>query len=142
MGTIPKKRKSSIPALASLNFLSNSDDDARTVKKSVLVTRQRLRAGVDDPKGLLNLVYSSTNALERTKKLELLKNSGLLQKRKGVSSFSDKLKEAIVNLDLGLAGQKPSDTLLFGAKVLISPGFLSTMNVSEIENYIVDGKTT
>ena len=27
MGTIPKKRKSSIPALASLNFLSNSDDE-------------------------------------------------------------------------------------------------------------------
>ena len=42
LGTIPKKKKSAIPALASLNFLSSSDDDARRVKKSVLVTRQRL----------------------------------------------------------------------------------------------------
>ena len=74
LDTIPKKKKSAIPALASLNFLSSSDDDARRVKKSVLVTRQRLRAGVDDPKGLLNLVNFSTNALERTKKLEILKS--------------------------------------------------------------------
>ena len=59
---------------------------------------------MDDPKGLLNLVNSSTNSLERTKKLELLKCSGLLQKRKGTLSFSDNLKEAIVNLDLGLGG--------------------------------------
>ena len=65
---------------------------------------------------------SSTNALEQAKKLELLKNAGLLQKVKG-KSFSNKLKQAIIDLDLGLDGQKAGDTLVFGAKVLSSPGF-------------------
>ena len=33
-------------------------------------------------------------------------------------------------------------SLVFGAKVLGCPGFLSNKNISEIENNIVDGKTT
>ena len=33
LGTIPKKKKSSIPALASLNFLTSSDDEARQSKR-------------------------------------------------------------------------------------------------------------
>ena len=118
----PKKARSTISALASFRLLPGDKEEGRTVKKSVLVTREKLRAGVDDPKGLLNLVDSSTNALEQAKKLELLKNAGLLQKLKG-KSFSNKLKQAIINLDLGLGGQKAGDTLVFGAKVLSSPGF-------------------
>ena len=142
VASIPKKTKSNIPALASLHLLANDDDEVRTIKKSVLVTRQRLRAGVDDPKGLLNLVDSSTNALEQAKKLELLKSSGLLQKLKGTPSFSDRLKQAIIDLDLGLGGQKAKDTLLFGAKVFSTPGFLSNKNISDIENNVVEGNTT
>ena len=44
----------------------------------------------------------STNALERTKKLELLKSAGLLQNNKRSPSFADKLNDAVVNLGLGL----------------------------------------
>ena len=44
--------------------------------KSFLVTRQKLGAGFDDAKGLLHLVGPSTNALDRTNKLELLKSAG------------------------------------------------------------------
>ena len=139
--TIPKKVRSSIPALASLHLLTGDDEEGKATKKSVLVTRERLRAGVDDPKGLLNLVDSSTNALEQAKKLELLKNAGLLQKTKG-KSFSNKLKQAIIDLDLGLGGQRARDTLLFGAKVLSTPGFLSNKNISDIENSVVEGNTT
>ena len=142
LSKIPKKARSRIPALASLHLLPGDDEEGRAVKKSVLVTRERLRAGIDDPKGLLNLVDSSTNALEQAKKLELLKNSGLLQKLKGKSSFSNRLKQAMIDLDLGLGGQKTKDTLLFGAKVLSSPGFLTNKNISDIENNTVDGSTS
>ena len=35
-----------------------------------------------------------------------------------------------------------ADTLLFGAKVLSSPGFLSPKNITDVENNFVDGNTT
>ena len=59
---IPKKSK--VPALAALHLVPGGGADGQTPKKSVLVTRQKLRAAQLDPKGLLNLVDSSTNALE------------------------------------------------------------------------------
>ena len=34
------------------------------------------------------------------------------------------------------------DSLTFGAKVLSLPGFLTPKNISDVENNIVDGKTT
>ena len=75
---IPKRVRSTIPALAALHLIPGGGGDGRQPKKHVLVTRQKLRAGLDDPKGLLNLHNSSTNALERAKQLELLKSSGWL----------------------------------------------------------------
>ena len=77
LSPIPKK-KSRVPALASLQHSPGGVNADGTVKKNVLITREKLRAGLQDPKGLLDLVESSTNALEHTKKLELLKTSGLL----------------------------------------------------------------
>ena len=100
---IPKKVRSTIPALAALHLIPGGGGDGRQPKKHVLVTRQKLRAGLDDPKGLLNLHNSSTNALERAKQLELLKSSGWLQNQRSGMSVADKLNEAIVNIDLGLA---------------------------------------
>ena len=65
--SIPKKCR--VPALASLHLVPGGGADGQAEKKSVLVTRQKLRAAQLDPKGLLNLVGASTNALERTKQL-------------------------------------------------------------------------
>ena len=144
LAKIPKR--SSIPALAALERVPGGGGDGMPAKKHVLLTRQKLRAGLHDPKGLLSLVDSSTNALERTKRLELLKSSGRLQKFQGkynrLQSFPEKLNEAAVRLDVGLGGHAVSDTLLFGASVLHAPGYLTPKNVSDIENNIVDGKTT
>ena len=141
LGIIPKKSK--IPALAGLSRISDISSSLGASKKRILLTREKLRAGLHDPKGLLDLVGPSTNALERTKKLELLKSSGLLssssQKDK---SFSDKFMTAALSLDLGLAGHSVEDTLLFGAKVLSTPGSLTATNISEIENNIVEGEST
>ena len=135
---IPKKR-STIPALATLQQFSGDN----ATKKSVLVTRAKIRAGQHDPKGLLDLMVTTTNALERTKKLELLKSSGLLNKsQNSKKSFSEKLNEATVRLDLGLGGHKVRESITFGAKVLSSPGFLSEKNILEVENNVVEGKTT
>ena len=137
---IPKKKRSSIPALASLRETPASGEPE---KKSVLLTREKLRQGLNDPKGLLDLIGPSTNALERTKRLELLKNSGLLKESKGAKkSFSERLNDASGRLDLGLGGLSVKDTLTFGAKVLSLPGFLTAKNTSDVENNIVDGKTT
>ena len=47
-----------------------------------------------------------------------------------------------MRLELGLGGQSVSDTLIFGAKVLSSPGFLTNKNISEVKNGIVEGNTT
>ena len=75
MPRIPKKKKSAIPALADVEIADSSSNTGLSPKKT-LRTRERLRAGLHDPRGLLNLVGSSTNELERTKKLELLKSAG------------------------------------------------------------------
>ena len=139
---IPKKSISKIPALAALNRVPGSSNMSGSAKKSVLVTRARLRAGFDDPKGLLNLVGPSTSALDRTKKLELLKSAGYEFNTQGESSFTDKLNDASLRLDVGLGGQSVADSLLFGAKVLSCPGFLTTKNISDIENNVVEAKTS
>ena len=57
-------------------------------------------------------------------------------------SFSVKLNEATDRLELGLGGLSVNDALTFGAKVLSLPGFLTAKNISEVENNIVEGKTT
>ena len=72
---VRKKKRSSIPALDNLCTLAGGDVPDGTGKKRLL-TREKLRAGLYDPKGLLNLTGPSTNALNRTKKLELLKGAG------------------------------------------------------------------
>ena len=142
MARIPKKR-STVPVLASLQQFSGSCETSTPAKKNVLITREKLRMGLHDPKGLLDLVGPTTNALERTKRLELLKTSGLLNKSQGSKwSFSEKLNEATGRLDLGLGGLSVNESLTFGEKVLSSPGFLTAKNISDIENNIVDGKTT
>ena len=110
------------------------------------MTREKLRSGIHDPRGLLSMVSSSTNALERAKKLEILKSAGFVfnenKKSQGKASFSDKLIMATTRLELGLGGHTLSDTLLFGAKVLSTPGVLTPKNIIDIENNIVDAKTT
>ena len=47
LGKIPKKSK--IPALASFSAISDICDDRGTSKKRVLLTREKLRAGMHDP---------------------------------------------------------------------------------------------
>ena len=137
---IPKKTK--IPALAALHLVPGGGADGQATKKNVLVTRQKLRAAQLDPKGLLNLVSVSTNALERAKQLEMLKTAGLLQKNIRKRSFADRLQDAKFRVDLGLAGQEANDTLVFGQKVMSAPGFLSAKNVTDIQNNNVEGSTT
>ena len=139
---IPKKR-STIPALASIKQFAGSNESGHTEKKNILITREKLRMGLHDPKGLLDLVGSTTNALERTKRMELLKTSGMTNKNQGTrKSFSVKLNEATDRLELGLGGLSVNDTLTFGAKVLSLPDYLTVKNISEVENNIVEGKTT
>ena len=77
---IPKMTR--IPPLAPLHLVPGGGADGQAAKKNVLVTRQKLRAAQLDPKGLLNLVSVSSNALERAKQLEMRKTAGLLQKNK------------------------------------------------------------
>ena len=138
---IPKKLKSSIPALAALSTLSSSSDSSGQAKKRTLLTREKLRAGLHDPRGLPDLEGASTNALDRTKRLELQKSAGydFEKKRK---SFSDKLNGATLRLELGLGGHSVEDTLLFGTKVLSLPGSLSRKNISDVENNVVHGSTS
>ena len=138
--SIPKRSK--IPALAPLQLVPGGGADGQTAKKSVLVTRQKLRAAQLDPKGLLNLVCVSSNALERTKQLEMRKTAGLFQKDVRKRSFANRLQDAKVRVDLGLAGQEAGDTLVFGQKVMSAPGFLSPKNVTDIQNNNVEGNTT
>ena len=57
-------------------------------------------------------------------------------------SFSVKLNEATDRLELGLGGLSVNDALTFGAKVLSLPGYLTAKNISEVENNIVEWKTT
>ena len=74
--TIPKK--SQLSALTSIVRMQDLMDSGSLNKKQALMTRERLRAAMHDPRGLLKMVGSSTNALERAKKLELLKNAGFI----------------------------------------------------------------
>ena len=142
MTRIPKK-KCTIPALASIRQIASGVESGQSEKKNILITREKLRMGLHNPKGLLDLVGSTTNALERTKRLELLKTSGLMNKTQGArKSFSVKLNEATDRLVLGLGGLSVNDALTFGAKVLSLPGFLTAKNISEVENNIVEGRTT
>ena len=69
-------KKSTIPALASLSRMQQLVDHGCASKKQALLTREKLRSGMSDPRGLLRMVSSSTNALERAKKLEILKSAG------------------------------------------------------------------
>ena len=138
-----QKKRSTIPALASIKQLTGNNESGHTEKKNILITREKLRMGLHDPKGLLDLVGSTTNALERTKRMELLKTSGMTNKSQGTrKSFSVKLNKATDRLELGLGGLSVNDTLTFGAKVLSLPGYLTAKNISEVENNIVEGKTT
>ena len=142
MTRIPIK-KSIIPALATFRHLADTSESNQAEKKNILITREKLRMGLHNPKGLLDLVGSTTNALERTKRLELLKTSGMMNKNQGSrKSFSVKLNEATDRLELGLGGLSVNDALTFGAKVLSLPGYLTAKNISEVENNIVEGKTT
>ena len=140
MAPIPKKSK--VPALASIELVNQSNPEGLLTKKKLLLTREKLRAGFHNPKGLLNLVDSSTNALEHTKKLELLNAAGFQFDSQNKTTFSDRLNSAILRLDLGLGAHSLSDTYLFGPKVLSSPGFISKKNITEIENNVVDGKAS
>ena len=141
LAVIPKRKRSSIPALNALTTLGDEKEANSSGGKKALLTRQKLRAGLHDPKGLLNLAGPSTNALDRAAKLELLKGAGYNFSSRG-TSFYDKLNAANIRLDLGLGGHSVIDTRLFGAKVLSLPGFLSKKNVSDIENNVVTGATT
>ena len=140
--TVIPKNKSKIPALANVAAVSDSGAVDETPKKKVLMTREKLRAAQLDPRGLLNLVESSTNALERAKKHELLKTAGYGFNSQRKKSFADKLNAARVRLELGMGAQSNADSLLFGAQVLSSQGTLSTKNISDVENKIVDSSTT
>ena len=138
---IPKEKKSSIPALASLSSLSDMSEGSGHTKKRTLLTREKLRAGLHDPRGRLDLVGASTNALDRTKRLELQKSAGYDFDVKN-KSFSDKLNGTTLRLDLGLGGHSMGDTLLFGTKELSLPGSLSRKNVSDVEKNVVDASTS
>ena len=136
----------SSPPLASFARMQELVDHGCVSKRQALLTREKLRAGMHDPRGLLKMVGSSTNALERAKKMEILKSAGFMfgdnKKSQGKISFADKLNMATIRLELGLGGHALSDTLLFGAKVLSIPGFLTPKNVLDIEHNLVGGKTT
>ena len=144
--SVRKTVQTAIPALASIPRMQQLVELGCASKKQALLTREKLRAGMSDPRGLLRMVSSSSNALERTKQLEILKSSGfgfeVNKKSLGKTSFSDQLAMATTRLDLGLGGHALSDTLLFGAKVLSMPGVLSVKNITDIENNTVDAKTT
>ena len=136
--SIPKKPK--VPEIASVDEVYADGSEEISTRKKVLLTRERLRAGLHNPKGLLDLIGSSTSALDQTKRLELLKAGGM--SFKGTKSFSDKLNAAILQLDLGLGGHSMQDTLLFGAKVLSCPGSITKKNTTDIENNLVHGTTS
>ena len=81
-------KRSKISALASINQVAEALAGASS--KKALVTREKLRAGMHDQKALLNLVGSSTDALEKTKRLELLKTAGIDSSTNNArSSFAD-----------------------------------------------------
>ena len=128
--------------MASVQQVIDEDGVGGSSQKRALMTRERLRAGEHDPRGLLDLVSTSTSALERTKRLELLKAAGFILSAKGFKSDTEKLNAATMRLELGLGGQSVPDTLLFGTEVLSTAGVLSKKNMQDIENNNVYGSTT
>ena len=129
---IPKKPRR--PTLASVQQVIDEDGFGSSSQKRALMTRERLRAGEHDPRGLLDLVSTSTSALEHTKRLELLKAAGFILNSKKVASDAQRLNAATMRLELGLGGQSVPDTVLFGTKVLSTAGVLSKRNIQDIEN--------
>ena len=129
---IPKKPRR--PTLASVQQVIDEDGFGSSSQKCALMTRERLRAGEHDPRGLLDLVSTSTSALEHTKRLELLKAAGFILNSKKVASDAQRLNAATMRLELGLGGQSVPDTILFGTKVLSTAGVLSKKNIQDIEN--------
>jgi len=93
-----------------------------------------VRALLHNPKCLLDLVASSTSALDQTKRLELLKGAGM--SFNVTKSFSDKLNAAILELDLGLGGYFKENTLLLWAKVLSCPGSITKKNTTDENNLV------
>ena len=136
----PAPKKPRVPDLATAEELFDEGNDDISTRKKVLLTREKLRASLHNPKGLLDLVGSSTSALDHTKRLEMLKGAGM--SLKGTRSFSDRLNAAIQRLDLGLGGHTMDDTLLFGSRVLSCPGFLTKKNTTEIENNLIHGTSS
>ena len=134
-------RKSKVPALVSLARATEELADICTFKKKILLTREKLRAGMHDERALLNLTTTTGSSLERSKKLELLKSAGVFDS-KNKSNFEDKLKAAALRLELGLGGHTVADSLLFGQKVLSEPGTLTAKHISDIQNNVASGKTT
>ena len=92
-----------------------------------------------DPGGMFNLTSLSTNALERMKRLELLKSAGVGFDSQADSSFSEKLNAAIARLDLGLRGHSLCYSLILRAKVL---SVLRSMSCKNIEYNAVNANTT
>ena len=92
------------------------------------------------------MLGSSTIAHERAKRLGIFKCTGFVfdenKKSQGKVPFADRLQMARTRLELGLGGHTLSDTVLFGAKVLSTPGVLTPKNISDVESNIVDAKTT
>ena len=129
---IPKKSRR--PTLASVQQVIDEDGFGSSSQKHALMTRERLRAGEHDPRGLLDLVSTSTSALEHTKRLELLKAAGFILNSKKVATDAQRLNAATMRLELGLGGQSVPDTILFGTKVLSTAGVLSKKNIQDIEN--------
>ena len=125
------------PVLASVQQVVDEEGAGASSLKRTLFTREKLRAGEHDPKGLLDLVSTSTSALEHTKKLELLKAAGYILTSKNNASEAEKFNAATVRLELGLGGQSVSDTVLFGTNVLSTAGVLSKKNIQDIENNYV-----
>ena len=71
-----KKVKS--PTLTSVAHITENEGMGGSSTGRALMTREKLRAAQHDSKGLLDLVTTSTNALEHAKKLELLKSKGYI----------------------------------------------------------------
>ena len=137
-----KPKKAKFPTLTSVAHITENEGIGGSSTGRALMTREKLRAAQHDPKGLIDLVDTSTNALEHAKKLELLKSKGYILHSNRNRSMTEKFNAAEVRLDLGLGGQSISDTLLFGARVLSTPGVLSAKNIKDIENNFVEGNTS
>ena len=73
--------------------------------------REKFRAAQHDPKGLFNLVNTSTNTLEDAKKLKLLKSEGYIFNSSRNRSMTEKFNAAEDRLDLRLGGHSIADTL-------------------------------